>query len=290
MSPASRRRKNPKSTRSDLRIVRPAAPATQECDCPACSGDVVDMKAFIDDLAADAAEIRTADDPIEAELFGAGFLAAGEMAGDGFAEALTEGILPALTQMATPESLTMLLAIGAVHHDTRITDAAQHLRQTGLPDPTWLDALTEPITCRLTRRYRDPTGESSMLLCAFERTGHTHGFLIHVDHTDCDAAADLILFPGEALDQVHNMIEADARQAGITLDTDDLPPAELRWHIERALNARAVHEREDPEPDDDPDPDDGPGYHTLAILLQARMNTLPEPPRPPAAHGETTGL
>jgi hypothetical protein len=58
------------------------------------------------------------------------------------------------------------------------------------------------------------------------------------------------------------MIQADGRRAGATLTAEDLDPAEFRWHIERALDARAVHDRESDEPDVDDGPGDGTGPAT----------------------------
>ncbi len=287
VSPVSRGRKREKSRRSDRRILRPVVAGPEECDCPACSGTKHDPQAFIDDLTASAAEILTVDDPLSAELFGASFVAAGELAGEGFAEALAEGIVPALAQLSTPASLGVLLAIDTVEGGAGAADAARRLLEAGVSAPAWMGAVSEPIKGGVCRRYRDRAGEASMLLCSFERAGRSHGFLVHVDHTDCDAAEDVILFPGEVLDQVGAMIQADGRRAGVSIDAEELEPAELRWQVERALDARAVHDGEADEPDlgDDFGDEDGPGYHPLAVLLRARMQVLPEPSRPPAAHG-----
>jgi pRiA4b ORF-3-like protein len=53
-----------------------------------------------------------------------------------------------------------------------------------------------------------------------------------------------------------------------------------------------VHDLEDgaePELSEDLGDVEGPGYHLLATLLRARMRALPEPPRPPAPHGDGHG-
>jgi hypothetical protein len=286
VSPVSRGRKNAKSRRSDLRVVRPVvASAPEVCDCPACSGAELDPGTFIDDLAASATDLLAAGEPLEAELFGASFVAAGELAGEGFAEALTEDIIPALEQLATPESLAVLLAIDTVDSGTTAADAARRLLDSGVPAPAWKSGLAEPTKAGVCRRFADPDGDASMLVCSFDRSGQSHGFIVHVDHADCDAAADIVLFPGEILNRVSETIQADGRRAGLTITAEDMDPAEFRWQVERALDARSVHDRETDEPDlADLGDEDGPGYHPLAALLQARMRVLPEPPRPPAAH------
>jgi len=291
MSPVSRGRKprNARSNRSGQRILSVVPALPEECDCPACSGASgaeADPRVLVGDLAADFAELRELDDPMAAELSGASLVAAGELAGEEFTEALAEGIVPALEQLSTPESLGVLLAIDAVRATARAGDAARRLAAAGVPAPAWMSELSEPLTAGPCRRYGDPAGEASILLCCFERSGRSHGFLVHVDHLDCHAAADIVLFPGEILDEVGEMIQADARGAGVPLTAEELDPAELRWQAERALNARADHDAETGEPDlgDEDDDEDGPGYPALAVLLRARMGVLPEPPRPPAEH------
>lgn len=143
----------------------------------------------------------------------------------------------------------MLLAIDTVEGGAGAADAARRLLEAGLPAPAWTGALSEPIKSGVCRRYGDRAGEASMLLCSFERAGRSHGFLVHVDHTDCDAAADIILFPGDVLDQVTDMIQADADRAGVPMHPQELDPAELRWRVERALDARKVHDQEADGPD-----------------------------------------
>jgi hypothetical protein len=256
------------------------------CDCPACSGEELDPLVLIDDLIAGGAELLDAEDPLEAELFAAGFLAAGNLVGEGLAEALAEDITPAVAQLATPESLAVLLALDAVSDVPALTAAAGRLTSAGVPAPPWADELGTPARVGRCLRFADPDGTASMLLCSFDRSGRSHGFIVNVDHTDCHAAADIMLFPGEMMDQVIDTVEADARNAGLTVIPEVLDPAEFRWQVERALEARAVHDREidGPEPPAELADEDGPGYHLLAELLRARMRALPEPPRPPAPH------
>jgi len=281
MSPVSRGRKNAKprrSNRPDLRLVE-AVP--EPCDCPVCAAGAPDLEAVVAGVTAEAAELFAVEDPFEAELFGATLLGTAGPAGDAF----TEELVPAL---AAAKCLTALLAIEAVGGSAATAGAAASLMDAGAPAPAWLSALSEPVTAGICRRYDDPTGETSMLQCTFDRSGNAHGFFIQVDHTECDAAADLILFPGEMLAEVSDMLLANGRDAGVTLTVEELDPAEFRWQAERALDARAVHDDEDEQLgiDDVSDEEDGPGYHTLAALLRARLRVLPEPARPPAPHGD----
>ncbi|WP_199752735.1 plasmid pRiA4b ORF-3 family protein [Actinoplanes sp. ATCC 53533] len=286
MSPVSRGRKRAKSRGSGQRVLRAVGPP-DECDCPACSEAELDPQVLVEDLVAGGAALLEVEDPLEAELFAAGFLAAGDLAGEGFAEALAEGIAPAVAQLATPESLAVLLALGAVSDAPALTAAAGRLMSAGLPAPTWTGELGTPASVGRCRRFADPAGSDSMLLCSFDRSGRSHGFIVNVDHTDCHAAADIMLFPGDMMDQVIDTVATDAREAGLVVTPEVLDPAEFRWQVERALAARAVHDRETDgtEPPVDLGDEDGPGYHLLAELLRSRMRALPEPPRPPAPHG-----
>ncbi len=287
MSPVSRGRKKPKSRQSGERVLRVVAPAEPEvCDCPDCTGEDISTEELADSLVAGGAGLLEADDPLEAELFGADFLAVGELAGEGFTEALAEALVPAIEQLGTPEAVAALLAFGAVDDGPAAGAAAERLLAAGVPAPKWTSELREPLRVEDCRRLADPAGAASVLICTFSRAGRSHGLLVDVDHTDCDAATDVVLFPAEVRDEVIGDIEQEARNAGVILRTEALDPAEFRWQAERALDARAVHDHESgglDAADDDLDLD-GPGYHLLAVLLRARMRSLPEPPRPPAPH------
>jgi len=290
VSPVSRGRKRAKSRGSGERVLRRVAPVVPEiCDCPECSGVEIDPQEFVENLVAGAADLLAADDPLEAELFGAALLSAGDLAGVGFAEALADDIVPAVAEFATPEALAVLVAIDAVAGGRVATAAVEGLVTAGVPRPAWIDELREPVRFGQCRRFADSDGGASILVCSFDRAGRSHGFVIHIDHIDCDAAVDIALFPAEVQDEVLDRIQADGRRAGLAITAEALDPAEFRWQVERALDARAVHDREDDGPDltEEVDAEDGPGYHLLAALLQARMSALPEPTRPPAPHGIT---
>ena len=288
----SRRRKGAKSSRSDLRIVRAASPVEPEpCDCPECSGEEFDPQQLVDQLVAGGADLLTSDDPLEAELFGAVFVAAGELGGEEFANAFANGMVPALAQQATPESLAALLALAAIDGGRAAADAARRLAKAAVPAPAWASELREPLQVGPCLRFVDAEGKASMLLCTFERAGRSHGFVIEVDHTDCDAADRLMLIPGEARDEVVDSIVGQARSAGVRINEETLDPAEFRWQVERALDARALHDEQDggPDLDEEFDEEAGPGYPVLAALLRARLRALPEPSRPQAPHGDGTG-
>lgn len=283
MSPVSRGRKGVKSRKrgGEARVLR-AVPVVEPepCDCPVCAGEEIDVEAMLADLRAAAAELVTVDDPIEPELLAATFLGAGVLGGAEFDEVLAREVVPLLAAEDDRSSLALLIALELVGGSAAAGRAARELIEAGVAEPAWAAAAREPVTVRKLLAYR-AEDIASILICSFERAGRTHGFVVQVDHTDCFAAVDVMLAPGEALDEV----VAHIPDQPVKVVEERLTPAEFRWEIERALDARATHDEEDgaPQPDD-PD-DDDLGYYTVAALLRARMRALPEPDRPPAAHG-----
>lgn len=259
----------------------------EECACPECTGTPFDPQDFVNGLLEGATDLLKVSDPLEAELYGTTVLLAGELLGEDFAQFLAEEMAPTLTQSGTPESLALLLTLDALGGSPATTDAVRHLLDAGVPAPAWAPELSEALRAGQCRVFTDEQDTASALYCTFDRAGRTHGFVIDVDHTDCHAAEHIDLFPGELCDEVLESIQDNARRARVKITERVLEPAEFRWQVERALDARAVHDQEDGGPvlAEELD-DDGPGYHLLAVLLKARLRALPEPSRPPAPHGD----
>ncbi|SDT27319.1 hypothetical protein [Actinoplanes derwentensis] len=268
-------------------MLRTVAPAPEPCDCPGCSGAELDPAALIDDLIDGGATLLGIEDPLEAELFAANLLALGNQAGEGFAEALAGGIIPALEEIGSPEALAVLHAVAALEEGTAAADAAARLTGSGVPSPGWAAELRQPVEAEVFLRFAD-TGENlSVLVATFSRAGRSHGFSVNVVHGDCHSATEILLFPGTVLDQVIDMIQNNegARDLVITRSSPD--PESFRWETERALNARADHDQDTDEPAEaDPADEESPDYHLSAELLRARLRLLPAPSRPPARHGD----
>src|SRR5258706_8562190 len=93
MSPVSRGRKSKKG-----KTQRPSPPypipVFEECECPACSGPDFDPQQLIDELIAGAADLVESEDPVDAEVAGAAFVAIGAVVGEVFDEALISGFIP----------------------------------------------------------------------------------------------------------------------------------------------------------------------------------------------------
>ncbi|MDR6320715.1 hypothetical protein [Actinoplanes couchii] len=261
------------------------APAPEACDCPGCSGAELDPAELIDDLIDGGAHLLGCADPLEAELFAANLLALGNQAGEGFAEALAGGIVPALEEIGSREALAVLHAVAALEDGTAAADAARRLSGTGVPSPGWVAELGEPVEPEVFLRFADHRDNLSVLVVTFTRAGRSHGFSVNVVHGDCHSAAEILLFPGTVLDQVTDMIQSAEGVSDLVITRSSPDPETFRWEVERALNARADHDREADDPAG-PTEDDNPDYHLSAELLRARLRLLPAPSRPPARHGD----
>lgn len=282
MSPVSRGRKGAKSRKrgGEARVLRVVPPPEPEpCDCPACTGEDVDVEGMFDDLRGAATDLLTVDDPIEAELLAAMFVSGGALD-----ETFLPGVIPMLVAQGDRAAVALLTAFELVGGSAEAATAARDLIAGGAGEPAWAAEAREPVTPADLHTYR--AGDvASILICSFDRAGRRHGFVVQIDHTECHAASDIMIVSGEVVDEVIADLRKQPERGGLTIVEDRLAPEDFRWEIERALDARAVHDDEDdiPEPDD---PDDDPDYYPAAALLLARMRALPEPHRPPAPHGE----
>ncbi|MFY1651865.1 plasmid pRiA4b ORF-3 family protein [Solwaraspora sp. WMMB762] len=256
----------------------------EPCDCPGCSEETGDV---IGTLLSGAAALVDDDDPIAAELTGAMFVAmVGDEPDPDGVRPLRDGLIPQLADRGGPEAVALLTAIAAVSPPpaAKVARAAvTALAGTGVPMPKWADEVAAEVTVDDCWRIDSPDGTDSVFTVAFRRAGRTHAMMVVVDHADCAAAQDILLLDG---DQLPAALDELTRDPGTTRTR--LDPADLRWHVEQALDARSVHDEADAELDDEPEPDDdeGPPYPVLATLLDARLATMPESDRPPAPHHE----
>lgn len=264
----------------------PEFDAPDGCDCPACSGTDFDLDQMVDALTAELIEF---EEPLDAEVAAAMLVSVGTSLGDPFEQALVDRLIPEFEARATTGSLAMLLAIAAVAPGPRgqaASAAAGQLARACVPRPRWAAELDEPVTVTDCVRLYDTQGTASVLACAFGRGDRAHAFLVNVDELDCGAASDIMILPGDQLPEALDAVRAEGREAGFEIVTDALDAAEFRWHVEKALGARTVHDRQQFETGLPVEEDDLPGYPALSVLLRARMDTLPAPNRPPAPHGD----
>lgn len=293
MSPVSRGRKGRRNKKPARRSVQlELLDSGDECRCPECSG--FDPQQVIDDLLADAVDLVGLEDPLDAEIAGAAFMSIGAASGEAVDEVLIDGFIPQFEARASAEAVAMILALGSVvpgRAAKAARAAADRLVEAGVARPVWAGELEQPVTVADCQRLDDPEGTGSILACVFHRAGRSHGVVISVDHTDCGAASAILLLEPDQLPGALEMMRAGARASGLGITTQALDAAEFRWQVEKALDARAVHDDDLSDEDMDvPAEEDVPGYPALAVLLRARMTALPAPGKPPAAHGDPDGL
>src|SRR5664279_1553444 len=289
MSPVSRRKGKRKNKPPGVLPFVLSAP--DECDCPSCSGADFDPQRVIDEVIEAAADLAESEDPLDAELVGATWLSIGARAGESFEEALIGGFIPEFEARANSEALALLLAIGSVADDRagkEASAAAARLVEAGVPRPGWAAELGEPVTVADCLRLSDAQGTASMLACSFHRAGRSRAVVISVDHQDCGAASAILLLDVDQLPEALQMMRAIGRDDGLEITTEALDAAEFRWQVEKALDARAVHDSDlsAEEIDGLAIDEDGPVYPALAVLVRARTNALPMPNKPAAPHGD----
>ena len=295
VSPSRRGKQNKQSKRSTRWSASPEVLGRpDECGCPSCSGGDFDPRQLIDELVAAAGDLAGSDDPLDAELMGAAFMSIGAGAGEAFEEALVGGFIPEFEARATTEAQALLLAVAAVagsRAGKEASAAADRLVEAGVPRPGWAAELAEPVTVGDCWRLVDSQHTMSVLACSFRRAGRSHAIVLSVDHTDCGAADNILLFDADQLPQVLEMMRASDRGSGVEITAEQLAGAEFRWQVEKALDARAVHDSElsGDEMDETPVDEDGPGYPALAVLVRGRMTALPVPSKPAAPHEGEVG-
>ncbi|WP_432839607.1 plasmid pRiA4b ORF-3 family protein [Dactylosporangium sp. CA-092794] len=295
MSRASRPRRGKQSSRSgrrpDLVVVRGAE---EPCGCPACSGEEPDPGQLLAELVDAAADLAGREDPLEAELAGALFVAALVGGDDDDVSAFAGAFIPAIEARGGDAALMMLTAIGAAACAgpepvaKAAVAAAGRLAAGGIPVPPWARELEQPVVAGSFARLYDTDGSMSVLAGSFRRAGREHALILAVDHGDCGAAQDIVMLDAAELPAALDDIRDRGRREGLIIKTQTLAAPEFRWHVEQAMRVRAEHDAENGD-DDGPDEADlldeehGPGYPVLAVLARARLDALPPPRQPRGA-------
>jgi Plasmid pRiA4b ORF-3-like protein len=254
----------------------------------------LDPEQMLAELVDGAADLAGCEDPQEAELAGALFVAMAVAGGDDVVPALVQAFIPAIEARGNDGALMMLTAIGAAAGGgpeqvaKAAVAAAGRLAESGVPVPAWVRELEQPLRAGPFTRLYDTEGTMSVLVGVFQRAAREHAVMVVVDHDDCGAADDIFVLDAADLPVALKDIREGGRRDGLTIKTQTLGAPEFRWYVEQAMAARAVHDAED---DDDggPDPrelfdeEEGPGYPVLAVLVRARLAALPQPRKPKGA-------
>ena len=165
--------------------------------------------------------------------------------------------------------------------------AAGRLVAAGMPTPRWAGELAEPVRVGDCMRLYDTQETMSVLVASFRRAGRGHAFMVIVDEWACGAAADILVVDADHLPEALDDIRKGGLADGLDIRTQVLDPAELRWYVEEALDARAMHDAEGPADAASAmfDEEEGPPYPVLALLVRARLAALPQARRPAGVRG-----
>lgn len=253
--------------------------APEECDCPHCAGAQGTL-GDIGDLLAQSVDIDAMQEPLEVELAASMLLAIGATISDDVDRMVRELFVPTFETKATAEARAMLGGIGAVadgEASRAATEAARRLADAGVAGPSWLAELDDPVTVEEPRRFADPAGFTFLLAARFQRAGRSHVVAVAMDDCDCGAAGHLLLIEAERWPEAREALLSDLRAGGVDVTEEKLRPADFRRAVENALDARAGHDRADPDALDALVEDDGPGDRALALLLRAWIRALPMP-------------
>lgn len=279
VSPVSRnRRRNGKkrSGRGGAPLVVIGEP--EKCDCPYCAGERPMPE--LGDLIPTAVDIDAMQDPIELELVASTLLAVGAALGDDFDQPLRDLFVPTFEAQGTPEARAMLAGLGSVADgevSRAATEAARRLADAGVGAPPWLAELDAPITVEECIRFADPEGFTFLLAGRFQRAGRSHVVGVALDDCDCGGAGEILLIDADQWPEAREALLSDLRAGGADVTQEKLRPADFRRAVEGALDARAEHDRFDPEALDELVDEDGPSYGVLAVLLRSRIRALPAP-------------
>jgi hypothetical protein len=254
----------------------------------------LDPEQMVTDLVDNAADLAEVEDPLEAELAGALFVAMAQSGGEETMAAFAGALVPAIEARGTRAALTVLTAIGAVVDENAgpvaesVRAAAARLTGGGVAAPSWVDDLAQPLTAGPFTRLYDDQDSMSVLIGVFQRGGRGHAIMITTDHQHCGAAEEIYLLTAEDLPSAVAAIHQGARQDGVSIMTRKLGAPEFRWYTVQALEARAVHDEQDglhdiPAGLDLIDDEDGPGYAPLAVLTRNWLGVLPPARRPRGA-------
>ncbi|WP_432977736.1 plasmid pRiA4b ORF-3 family protein [Dactylosporangium sp. CA-233914] len=254
----------------------------------------MDPEQMLAELVDGAADLAGCEDPLEAELAGALFVAMALAGGDDTVPVFAQGFIPGIEARGNDAALMMLTAIGAAARGgpeqvaEAAVAAAGRLAASGIAVPAWAGELEQPLGAGYFRRLYDTEGIMSVLAGVFNRAGREHAVMVVVDHDDCGAAGDILIVDAADLSVALKDIRDGGRRDGLTIKTQALGAPEFRWYVEQAMQARAVHDSENGDDggrdvSDLFDEDDGPGYPVLAVLVRTRLAVLPQPRKPKGA-------
>jgi hypothetical protein len=234
-------------------------------------GEAFDRRGAVGALLRQFGLTATDKDPLDAEVMASAVCGDGWQAdGPGTDDyAPVEGLL-ASAQLSKPKAGTLefaRLAAWIVPDPAlamRARGLAGDLAARGVREPRWspeLDQLTA-VGCWTTR---DVYGDSTSVLCSFERAGRAHGLLVLVDHNHLGGWAKDITLVDDVVQAVALMREAADDDEALVFEQAD--PAQVRRLLKNAFDATDMTW----------EPDVSEEFADLRALALARLRALPDP-------------
>jgi hypothetical protein len=203
--------------------------------------------------------------PIEAELWGSDMIGALSASAADSAEvmtALTDSIVPAAEESATPEALALLRIFGALGSPSlrsAATEAADRVIARGVPDPDWAAAIGSPTVGKCWH-YGDIGGRQESVTMSFAYGEAEHALSVLIDHGKGGKIKDAWVGEAEGLlDRTFLAVDNDPLVVFETIEA-----ADAHERIERAMLAGECPEK----------PDEADDITAHRALLHARMNLV----------------
>jgi len=203
--------------------------------------------------------------PIEAELWGSDMIGALSASATDSAEvmtALTDSVVPAAEESATPEALALLRIFGALGSPalrSAATEAADRVIAHGVADPDWAAAIGSPTVGKCWH-YGDIGGRQESVTMSFAYGDAEHALSVLIDHGKGGKIKDAWVGDAEGLlDRTFLAVDNDPLVVFETIEA-----ADAHERIERAMLAGECPEK----------PDEADDITAHRALLHARMNLV----------------
>lgn len=183
------------------------------------------------------------DDPVDAELWGSDVVGALSAAGQAAAmTALTQNLIPAAEQAATPEALATLrvfTALGSPELREAANQAASRVAAKDVPDAPWARQLGAPLV-RDCWHYADTSGRQESVAITFGYGEREHTISVLIDHGRGGGIKDIWVAKGPGLFDTELAVGDDPRLLFETLGI-----AHARARLQQALAVGECPENKD---------------------------------------------
>jgi hypothetical protein len=189
------------------------------------------------------AALSCLDDPVDAELWGSDVIGALSAAGQAAAmTALTQNLIPAAEDAATPEALAVLRVFGALGSPElrdAANQAASRVAARDVADAPWAGQIGAPHV-RDCWHYADTSGRQESVAITFAYGEREHTVSVLIDHGRGGGIRDIWVAKGPGLFDTELAVGDDPRLLFETLGT-----AHARARLQQALTAGECPEDKD---------------------------------------------